>query len=68
MRTNSHIMTPHRCKADAKGIETADDFNDLFEDKRVNWRAESSKIRRWQRQYKKQLANDLIVTDYSDDQ
>ena len=68
MRTNYLVMTRRPYEADAKGIETADDFNDLFQDKRESWRAEFSKTRRRQRRYEKSLANDLIMMDYSDDQ
>ena len=51
--------------ADAEYIETADDLDDLVQDKRESWRANSSKARRRQRRYKKRLTHELIRNDYS---
>lgn len=63
MRTNYLVMTRRPYEADAKGIETAEDFNDLFQDKRESWRADFSKTRGRHRRYKKRVANDLIMMD-----
>ena len=51
--------------ADAEYIETADDLDDLVQDKRESWRANSSKARRRQRRYKKRVTHELIRNDYS---
>ena len=51
--------------ADAEYIETADDLDDLVQDKRESWRADSSKARRRQRRYKKRVTHELIRNDYS---
>ena len=68
MRTNSFAMTRRTYEADAEQIETADDLDDLVQDKREGWRANSSKARRRQRRYKKRLINELLKIDYSDDE
>ena len=47
-------------KADAELIETVDDLKELVQDKRQNWRANSSKARRRQRRYKNRLTHELI--------
>ena len=57
-------MTRRTYEADAEHIETADDLDDLVQDKREGWRANSSKARRRQRRYKKQLTNKLLLMDY----
>ena len=37
MRTNSFAMTRRTYEADAEQIETADDLDDLVQDKREGW-------------------------------
>ena len=61
-------MTRRTYEADAEHIETVDDLDDLVQDKREGWRANSSKARRRQRRYKKRLTNELLRMDYSDDE
>ena len=51
-------------EADAELIETVDDLEELVQDKRKSWRANSSKARRRQRRYKNRLTNELIRLDY----
>ena len=51
-------------EADAKLIETVDDLEELVQDKRKSWRANSSKARRRQRRYKNRLTNELIRLDF----
>ena len=68
MRTNSFAMTRRTYEADAEQIETADDLDDLVQDKREGWRANSSKARRRQRRCKKRLTHELLKIDYSDDE
>jgi hypothetical protein len=51
-------------EADAELIETVDDLEELVQDKRKNWRANSSKARRRQRRYKNRLTNELIRLDF----
>ena len=51
-------------EADAELIETVDDLEELVQDKRKGWRANSSKARRRQRRYKNRLTNELIRLDY----
>tara|TARA_Y200000002_G_scaffold324155_1_gene285647 strand:+ start:215 stop:406 length:192 start_codon:yes stop_codon:yes gene_type:complete len=58
-------MARRTYEADAEYIETADDLDDLVQDKRESWRANSSKARRRQRRYKKRLTHELIRNDYS---
>ena len=58
-------MARRTYEADAEYIETADDLDDLVQDKREVWRANSSKARRRQRRYKKRLTHELIRNDYS---
>ena len=48
-------MTRRTYEADEEHIETADDLDELVNDKREGWRANSSKARRRQRRYKKRL-------------
>ena len=61
-------MTRRTYAADAEHIETADDLDDLLQDKREGWKANSSKARRSQRRYKKRLTNELLRTDYLDEE
>ena len=61
-------MTRRTYEADAERIETADDLDDLVQDKREGWRANSIKARRRQRRYKKRLTNELLRMDYTDDE
>ena len=58
-------MARRTYEADAEYIETADDLDDLVQDKREGWRSNSSKARRRQRRYKKRLTHELIRNDYS---
>jgi len=60
-------MTRRTYEADAERIETADDLDDLMQDKREGLRANSSKARRRQSRYKNCLTNELLRMDYSDD-
>ena len=48
---------------DAELIETADDLEELVQDKRQNWRANSSKARRRQRRYKNRLTQEHLRMD-----
>ena len=64
MRTISFAMTRRTYEADAEQIETVDDLDDLVQDKREGWRANSSKARRRQRRYKKRLMNELLSMDH----
>ena len=50
-------------EADAELIETVDDLEELVQDKRQNWRANSSKARRRQRRYKNRLTQELMRID-----
>ena len=50
-------------EADAELIETVDDLEELVQDKRQNWRANSSKLRRRQRRYKNRLTQELVGVD-----
>ena len=50
-------------EADAELIETVDDLEELVQDKRQRWRANSSKSRRRQRRYKNRLINELASMD-----
>ena len=50
-------------EADAELIETVDDLEELVQDKRQNWRANSSKARRRQRRYKNRLTQGLLRID-----
>ena len=68
LRTYHTVMTRGTYEADAEHIETADDLDDLVQDKREGWRANSSKARRRQRRYKKRLTNELLRMDYSVDE
>ena len=45
---------------DADMIDTAKDLEDIVVDKRVTWRASSSKARRRQRRYKNRLTKELL--------
>ena len=51
-------------EADAELIETVDDLEELVQDKRKSWRANSSKARRRQRRYKNRLTNELIRLNF----
>ena len=50
-------------EADAELIETVDDLEELVQDKRQNWRANSVKARRGQRRYKNRLTQELMRID-----
>ena len=60
-------MTRRTYEADANQIETADDLDDLVQDKREGWRASSSKARRRRRRYEKRLTNELLRMDHLDE-
>ena len=60
-------MTLRTYQADAEHIETAHDLDDLVQDKREGWRANSSKAGRRQRSYKKRLTNELLRMDFLDE-
>ena len=53
-------MTKRTYENDANIIETAEDLEDIVVDKRVTWRASSSKARRRQRRYKNRLTKELL--------
>lgn len=44
---------------DAKWVETADDLDDVVQDKREGWRATAAKARRRQRRYTKCMTNEI---------
>ena len=50
-------------EADAELVETVDDLEELVQDKRQNWRANSVKARRRQRRYKNHLTQELMRVD-----
>ena len=50
-------------EADAELIETVDDLEELVQDKRQNWRANSSKARSRQRRYKNRVTQELMRMD-----
>ena len=50
-------------EADAELIATVDDLEELVQDKRQSWRANSIKARRRQRRYKNRLTNELVRID-----
>ena len=56
-------MTRRTREADAELIETVDDLEELVQDKRQSWRANSIKARRRQRRYKNRLTNELVRID-----
>jgi hypothetical protein len=51
-------------ESDAELIETVDDLEELVQDKRKSWRANSSTARRRQRRYKNRLIHELIHMDF----
>ena len=57
-------MSRSTYEAAAEHIETADDLDDLVQDKCEGWRAKSSKARRRQRRYKKRLTNEFLWMDH----
>ena len=44
---------------DAKWVETADDLDDVVQDKREGWRATPAKARRRQRRYTKRMTDEI---------
>ena len=52
-------MVKRTYENDGIGIETAEDLDDLVNDKREGWRANRAKARRRQRRYKKRLTTAL---------
>ena len=57
------VMTRRVFEEDAQRIETADDLNDVVQDKREGWIANSSKAGRRQRRYKEYLTSEFIRMD-----
>ena len=53
-------MTKRTYESDADVIEIAEDLENIVIDKRVTWRASSSKARRRQRRYKNRLTKELL--------
>ena len=51
-------------ESDAELIETVDDLEELVQDKRKSWRANSRKARRRQRRYKNRLTHELVQMDF----
>lgn len=49
---------------DADLIATADDLEDIVQDKRAHWRATDAKARRRQRRYKALLTQQLMRRDH----
>jgi hypothetical protein len=57
-------MVRRTYESDAELIETVDDLEELVQDKRRTWRANSSKARRRQRRYKNRLTHELTRMDF----
>lgn len=57
-------MSRRTYEIDVKQLETAEDLDQLVQDKREGTRASSNKARRRQRMYKKRLINKLLRMDY----
>jgi hypothetical protein len=57
-------MVGRTYESDAELIETVDDLEELVQDKRRSWRANSSKARRRQRRYKNRLTHELTRMDF----
>jgi hypothetical protein len=57
-------MVRRTYESDAELIETVDDLEELVQDKRSSWRANSSKARRRQRRYKNRLTHELTRMDF----
>jgi hypothetical protein len=57
-------MVRRTYESDAELIETVDDLEELVQDKRRSWRANSSKARRRQRRYKNRLTHELTRMDF----
>ena len=53
-------MAKRTYEIDADNIEVAQDFEDIVNDKRENWRANITKKRQRQRRYKKRLTKQLL--------
>ena len=58
-RRAGKLMVKRTYENDGIGIETAEDLDDLVNDKREGWRANRAKARRRQRRYKKRLTTAL---------
>ncbi|WP_425039499.1 hypothetical protein [Primorskyibacter sp. S187A] len=52
---------------DAKRVETADDLDDIVQDKREGWRATAAKARRRHRRYSKRLTDEIARLAQHDD-
>ena len=60
-RFNKSFKMPRRTyEKDAQYIVVADDLDEIVKDKRLRWRADSSKANQRQRRYKKRLTKQLI--------
>jgi hypothetical protein len=57
-------MVRRTYESDAELIETVDDLEELVQNKRRSWRANSSKARRRQRRYKNRLTHELTRMDF----
>ena len=64
----NNIMTRPTDEADTKQIETADDLDDLVQDRRQGWQANVSEARCRVIRCKKRLTNELLKMDYSDEE
>jgi hypothetical protein len=53
-------MTKRTYPSDVDNVSTADDLEDIVQDKRAGWRASGAKARRRQRRYKTMLTNQLV--------
>ena len=52
-------MAKRTSPRDAERVETADDLDDVVQDKRAAWRASAAKARRRNRRYAKRLTAEL---------
>ena len=53
-------MAKRTSPQDADRVETADDLDDVVQDKRAGWRATAAKARRRNRRYAKTLTLELV--------
>jgi len=53
-------MSRRTSPKDAERVEYADDLDEVVQDKRAGWRANSAKARRRQRRYKRLLTNEIL--------
>ena len=59
-------MPKRTYERDGRKIENALDLDEAVKDKRADWRASPSKIRRRKRRYEKRLTKELIYRDSQD--